>query len=160
MRKAALSSLFILSVRSLHGRWLAAPPTAIATGRRTPATRASTKYSPLDQINKDNVKNLQIAWRRSGLPEELRASFPDAQAPANYQHTPLVVDGLLYMSTAVGAVDRARPDHRQDRLVRHAAAAARRPGTRARRRRRAASPTGPTARTRASSPTSAATSSR
>ena len=23
----------------------------------------STKYSPLDQINRDNVKNLRIAWR-------------------------------------------------------------------------------------------------
>ena len=38
------------------------------------------------------------------LPEELRASFPDAQAQANLQHTPLVVDGLMYMSSAVGAV--------------------------------------------------------
>jgi quinoprotein glucose dehydrogenase len=61
--------------------------------------KASTKYSPLDQINRGNLKGLTIAWRRSGLPEELRTLYPDAQAPANYQHTPLVVDGLLYMST-------------------------------------------------------------
>jgi quinoprotein glucose dehydrogenase len=66
--------------------------------------KASTKYSPLDQINQGTVGGLQIAWRRSGLPEELRPSFPDAQAPANYQHTPLVVGGLMYMSSAVGAV--------------------------------------------------------
>jgi glucose dehydrogenase len=66
--------------------------------------KGSTKYSPLDQINKDTVKKLQIAWRRSGMPEELRDLFPNTQAPANYQHTPLVVDGLMYMSTAVGAV--------------------------------------------------------
>ena len=38
--------------------------------------KGSTKYSPLDQINKDTVKNLQIAWRRSALPEELRAVVP------------------------------------------------------------------------------------
>ena len=25
--------------------------------------KASTKYVPLDQINKDNVKDLRIAWR-------------------------------------------------------------------------------------------------
>ena len=25
--------------------------------------KASTKYIPLDQINKDNVKDLRIAWR-------------------------------------------------------------------------------------------------
>ena len=66
--------------------------------------KGGTKYSPLDQINKDTIKNLKIAWRRSGVPEELKASFPDANAPANYQHTPLMVDGVLYMSSAVGAV--------------------------------------------------------
>ncbi len=66
--------------------------------------KGSTKYSPLDQINKDTIKNLKIAWRRSGMPEELREQFPNTQAPANYQHTPLMVDGVLYVSTAVGAV--------------------------------------------------------
>jgi quinoprotein glucose dehydrogenase len=66
--------------------------------------KASTKYSPLDQISRRNIANLKVAWRRSGSIEELRAAFPGAQAPANFQHTPLVVDGLLYMSTAVGAV--------------------------------------------------------
>ncbi|MCH8819955.1 MAG: hypothetical protein IIB03_06505 [Acidobacteria bacterium] len=25
--------------------------------------KAGTKYSPLDQINRDNVRSLQIAWR-------------------------------------------------------------------------------------------------
>ena len=66
--------------------------------------KGSTKYSPLDQINKDTIKNLKIAWRRSGLPEEMRDQFPNTQAPANYQHTPLMVGGVLYVSTAVGAV--------------------------------------------------------
>ena len=71
--------------------------------------KASTKYSPLDQIDKDSIKNLKIAWRRSGMPEELREMFPNTLAPANYQHTPLMVDGLLYMSTAVGAVTALDP---------------------------------------------------
>ena len=71
--------------------------------------KASTKYSPLDQIDRVNIKALTIAWRRSGLPEELRTLYPDAQAPANYQHTPLVVNGLLYMSTAVGVVMALEP---------------------------------------------------
>ena len=26
----------------------------------------STRYSPLDSINRDNVKNLKVAWRFSG----------------------------------------------------------------------------------------------
>src|SRR4029078_2799962 len=76
-------------------------------GRDWPAyggDKGSTKYSPLDQINKDTIKNLKIAWRRSGLPEEMRDQFPNTQAPTNYQHTPLMVDGVLYFITAVGAV--------------------------------------------------------
>ena len=71
--------------------------------------KASTKYSPLDQINKDTIKNLTIAWRRSGMPEELRTTYPDAQAPANYQNTPLMVGGMLYVSTAVGIVTALDP---------------------------------------------------
>src|SRR4029079_3450247 len=66
--------------------------------------KASTKYSPLDQITRNNVAGLTLAWRRSGLPEELRAIYRDSQAPATYQHTPIVVGGLLYMDTAVGVV--------------------------------------------------------
>src|SRR5688572_18449806 len=71
--------------------------------------KASTKYSPLDQINRGNLRGLTIAWRRSALPEELRKTYSDAQAPTNLQHTPLVVDGLLYMSTAVGVVMALEP---------------------------------------------------
>src|SRR4029077_19142777 len=66
--------------------------------------KASTKYSSLDQINKDTVGKLQIAWRQSGVPAELKAVYPGANAPANWQNTPLMVDGLLYMSSGVGAV--------------------------------------------------------
>ena len=71
--------------------------------------KGSTKYSPLDQIDKESIKNLKIAWRRSGMPEELRDLYPNTLGPANYQHTPLMVDGLLYMSTAVGAVTALDP---------------------------------------------------
>ena len=35
-------------------------------------SNAGLKYSPLDQINKDNVKNLRIAWRQSAMPAEVR----------------------------------------------------------------------------------------
>ena len=66
--------------------------------------KASTKYSTLDQINKDTIKNLRVVWRQSGMPAELRQIFPNVQASNNYQHTPLMVGGLLYISTAVGTV--------------------------------------------------------
>ena len=104
MRKVTLSSLILLTgalaTWTLIGR-------AADGDRDWPAygsDKASTKYSPLDQINAKTIGGLQIAWRRSALPEELRSSFPDAQAQGNLQHTPLVVDGLMYMSSAVGAV--------------------------------------------------------
>ena len=104
MRKAALSLLGVLTIAL--AAWTLAVGAADAD-RDWPAyagDKGSTKYSPLDQINKSTIKNLRIAWTRSGLPEELRSTFPDAQAPANYQHTPLVVGGVMYMSSAVGAV--------------------------------------------------------
>ena len=67
------------------------------------ATSAGTKYSPLDQINKDTVKNLRIAWRQSVTPVEVRQGV-NAPGPTNYQHTPLMVGGLVYMSTGYGTV--------------------------------------------------------
>ena len=69
------------------------------------ATHASTRYSPLDQINKDSVKNLRIAWRQSATPMEVRQGRSEAPpALPNYQNTPLMVGGMLYMSTGYGTV--------------------------------------------------------
>src|SRR5215510_5404257 len=68
---------------------------------------SGTKYSPLDQINADNVKQLQIVWRwkRDGF-----GPRPDS----NWQVTPLMVGGALYftagMSRAAVAVDAASGD--------------------------------------------------
>ena len=53
---------------------------------------ASTRYSPLDQINKDNFKNLEVAWR-------FKTDFVGPRPEFNFQGTPLMVDGILY-STA------------------------------------------------------------
>ena len=38
------------------------------------------------------------------MPAELRQTYPEVQASNNYENTPLMVGGLLYMSTAVGTV--------------------------------------------------------
>jgi quinoprotein glucose dehydrogenase len=53
------------------------------------ADLASTRYSPLDQINKDNFSTLQIAWRLKTDPFGPR---PDIL----YSATPLVVGNVLY----------------------------------------------------------------
>src|SRR5437868_10080882 len=49
----------------------------------------STKYSPLDQINKDNAKTLRIAWR-------FKTDNLGARADFNMEATPIMVNGVLY----------------------------------------------------------------
>jgi quinoprotein glucose dehydrogenase len=49
----------------------------------------STKYSPLDQINKDNAKSLRIAWR---FKTDNLGPRPDF----NMEATPIMVNGVLY----------------------------------------------------------------
>lgn len=56
------------------------------------ATELSTRYLPLDQINRDNVRTLEVAWRwrfdNFGTPSETVAT----------QTTPIMVDGVLYFT--------------------------------------------------------------
>jgi quinoprotein glucose dehydrogenase len=49
------------------------------------------KYSPLDQINRDNVKNLRIAWRWKGENQGMRPQN-------NWESTPLMAGGVLYIT--------------------------------------------------------------
>ncbi len=49
----------------------------------------STRYAALDQINRDNVASLEVAWRWQA------ANFGPAPE-YNYRTTPLMVDGMLY----------------------------------------------------------------
>src|SRR5438128_12026679 len=96
--------LFGLALLSASGiRLLAQGTAAGAEWRAYAGTTASTKYSPLDQINRNTVKNLRIAWRQSVTPVEVREGA-NAPAPTNYQHTPLMVGGLVYMITGYGSV--------------------------------------------------------
>ena len=68
-----------------------------------------TKYSPLDQINKDNVGRLRIAWRRPAVAEELRAQNPKLTVANNLRSTPLMVGGVLYASNGIGLVEAFDP---------------------------------------------------
>ena len=53
------------------------------------ADLASTRYSPLDQINRDNFGKLQVAWRFKTDNLGPRPEF-------NFQSTPLMVNGVVY----------------------------------------------------------------
>ena len=50
----------------------------------------STRYSPLNQINKSNLDRLEIAWRWT-------ADGSGDPSAANYKSSPLEVDGVLYV---------------------------------------------------------------
>jgi quinoprotein glucose dehydrogenase len=81
--------------------------TASGEWRSWGADQAATRYSPLDQINTRTVKDLKVAWRQSAIPDEVKATAPDLpnlRAAGNFQNTPLMVGGLLYMSTGLGTV--------------------------------------------------------
>jgi glucose dehydrogenase len=52
----------------------------------------NTRYSPLDQITRDNFKNLQVAWR-------FKTDNLGPRLETNLESTPLMVNGVLY-STA------------------------------------------------------------
>ena len=73
------------------------------------ASNAGLKYSPLDQINADNVKTLTIAWRQSAMPLEVRRGRGTVAVPTNYQVTPLMVGGLLYATAGDGSVVALNP---------------------------------------------------
>ena len=79
-------------------------PTAIAQDWPSyAADGASTKYSPLNQIDASNVKNLKVAWRWISPDEAIRKGNPDLKTFVN-EATPLVVDGVLYTSTSMSQV--------------------------------------------------------
>ncbi|MEJ7605837.1 MAG: PQQ-binding-like beta-propeller repeat protein [Bryobacteraceae bacterium] len=64
------------------------------------ANVAGTRYSPAAQITKSNVSQLTIAWRYQtrGLHR------PKSGRPSALETTPLYVDGLLYLTSALGRV--------------------------------------------------------
>ncbi|MBQ91583.1 MAG: pyrroloquinoline quinone-dependent dehydrogenase [Acidimicrobiaceae bacterium] len=66
---------------------------------------AFTRYAPLDQIDADNVAALTVRWRRPGLDAVYTSAFPDLRPSGYLRSTPVLVDGVLYASNAVGLVE-------------------------------------------------------
>jgi glucose dehydrogenase len=80
-----------------------AAPLAVAQGQSRPATvnwalhnldLAGTRYSPLDQINRSNVKSLTPRWLfQHGVIDGV-----------SNQTTPIIVDGIMYVTDSRGSV--------------------------------------------------------
>ena len=75
----------------------------------------STKYSPLDQIDADNVESLQIAWRRPIVDIRYREMDPDLRYSNVSSAAPLIVDGVGYVPNAIGLVEAFDVDTGQTR---------------------------------------------
>ena len=68
----------------------------------------STKYSSLDQINKDNVAGLKVAWTWDSPDLPLQKASPMLGSFAQ-EATPLMVGGKLYTSTSLSQVAAINP---------------------------------------------------
>jgi len=86
-------------------------PTAVTPGKATEETRAvgdawtaygrtgeATRYAPFDQINRQNVSKLEVAWTaRTG-------HIADGEKFLEDQNTPLYADGTVFQCSAESAV--------------------------------------------------------
>ena len=109
---ALISSTILAQQGATDGEW-----------RSYAGGTGSSKYTALDQIDADNVENLRVAWQWQSVDgrfdlEQLTQEYPNLQVAndvdtvriANLKATPLMVDGVLYISTPlsqIAAVDAA-----------------------------------------------------
>src|SRR3981189_429775 len=86
--------LVLLAAASLYNRLSAqvpAPSSAAPIGewRTYGGDLASTRYAPLDQINRDNFSKLEVAWR-------FKTDAFGPRPEINFEGTPLMAGGMLY----------------------------------------------------------------
>ena len=67
------------------------------------------KYAPFDQIDRTSVGRLRAVWRRPSVSPEFAAANPKLRLTNNYRSTPIMVDGLLYATNAVGLAEAFDP---------------------------------------------------
>ena len=65
--------------------------------------QANTKYAPLDQIARANVRNLRIAWRWRSIDQDVLAARPGLHTFLN-EATPVMAGGRLYTVTSLSQV--------------------------------------------------------
>ena len=79
---------------------------AIAQERDWPYVGADpgmTRYSPLDQINRETIQNLELAWEWASPDAQLE--LPSSRIrPGYFKATPLMVDEMLLVSTPLNQV--------------------------------------------------------
>src|SRR6266852_5249862 len=107
--------ILLLTAVSVHNGVSAQVPTPVGEWRTYGGDLASTRYAPLDQINRDNFNKLEVAWR-------FKTDAFGPRPEVNFEGTPLMVGGMLYATVGdrrdVVALDAATGEvlwiHRED----------------------------------------------
>ena len=73
------------------------------------------KYSPLDQITRDNIDRLRVAWRARN--PDLDFQDDPILSRVRYQDTALMVNGTLYTVTGLGIVTALDPASGEQRWL-------------------------------------------
>src|SRR6266576_1286495 len=85
----AFLSLVLVLVLALHSQSPGLPSTRNGDWPHYTADMKGNRYSPLDQINASNFKNLEVAWR---FKTENYGTHPEFKL----EGTPLMVKGVIY----------------------------------------------------------------
>ena len=67
-----IGAAIVVTAGWVAGRGLDAQSGTTGQWRSVGGDSAYTRYSPLDQINKTNVRTLKIAWRKPGVDPALK----------------------------------------------------------------------------------------
>ena len=103
-RRGVSATVAVAAVAAAHFIVAAKDETRAGEWRSTGGDSAYTRYSPLDQITRDNVKNLRVLWRRPARDPELEKQYPRLRMNNNLRTTPTMIGGVLYGQDQAGLV--------------------------------------------------------
>ena len=121
-RRRTATRLLVVGVAAVQAMCSRPPPdarTAAAVGQEVGWTAnggdlQGTRYLPVQEINRENVQRLEVAWTyRTG---ETEPRFATSRWTA-FEATPLVVDGTMYVGTPLGRVIALDPSTGRERWV-------------------------------------------
>ncbi|WP_419939666.1 PQQ-binding-like beta-propeller repeat protein [Candidatus Palauibacter sp.] len=75
------------------------------------------RYSPVTQIDRENVEAVQVVWRRPAVDATLTDEFPDLNVNSYLRGTPVLIDGTLYAPNGVGLVEAFDPGTGETRWI-------------------------------------------
>lgn len=78
--------------------------------------RGGSRYSPVTQITKENVKHLEIAWEyRTGDVSD--GEGPDIESATTFENTPILVRDTLYIATPFNRIIALNPETGEEKWV-------------------------------------------